>query len=76
MKKVILLAALALPMTMFAQKEIKPSLPKAQKALKDKKLDEAKAIIDVTTTSPEFMVDKKGEPTKKAAEAWFFKGLI
>ena len=76
MKKVILLAVLAMPMTLSAQKEIKPSLPKATKAFKDGKLDEAKAIIDVTTNSPEFMVDKKGQPAKKAAEAWFYKGMI
>lgn len=76
MKKVILLTAFALPLTLLAQKEIKPSLPKAEKAFKEGRLDEAKAIIDVTTTSQEFMVDKKGEPAKKAAEAWFYKGLI
>jgi tetratricopeptide (TPR) repeat protein len=76
MKKIILLAALAMPMTLFAQKEIKPSLAKAQKALKEGKLDEAKAIIDVTVASPEFMVDKKGQPAKKASESWFYKGLI
>ncbi len=76
MKKVILLAALTMPMTLFAQKEVKPSLPKAEKAYKERKLDEAKAVIDVTTASQEFMVDKKGEPAKKAAEAWFYKGLI
>lgn len=76
MKKIILLTALALPMTMFAQKEIKPSLPKASKAFKEGKLDEAKALIDVTVASQEFMVDKKGQPAKNAAEAWFYQGLI
>src|SRR5262245_19938861 len=76
MKKVVLLAALVMPMTMLAQKEIKPSLPKAQKAFKDKKLDEAKSIIDVTTESQEFMLNKEGQPSKKAAEAWFYKGMI
>ncbi len=76
MKKVILLAVLVMPMTLFAQKEIKPSLPKATKAFKEGKLDEAKAIIDVTTSSQEYMVDKKGLPSKKAAEAWFYKGMI
>ena len=72
MKKVILLTALALPMTLLAQKEIKPSLPKASKAYKEGKLDEAKALIDVTVASQEFMVDKKGQPAKNAAEAWFY----
>ncbi len=76
MKKVLLLTAFALPMTLLAQKEIKPSLPKAAKAYKDGKLDEAKAIIDVTVASQEFMVDKKGQPAKNAAEAWFYQGLI
>ncbi|MEK6782156.1 MAG: tetratricopeptide repeat protein [Bacteroidota bacterium] len=76
MKKVVLLAALAMPMLLLAQKEIKPSLPKAEKAFKEGKLDEAKTIIDITTASQEFMMDKKGQPTKKASEAWFYKGLI
>lgn len=76
MKKIILLAALATPLMLFAQKEIKPSLPKAEKTFKEGKLDEAKAIIDVTVASQEFMLDKKGQPSKKAAEAWFYKGLI
>ena len=76
MKKIVLLAALAIPMILFAQKEIKPSIQKAEKALKAGKLDEAKAIIDVTVSNQEFMVDKKGEPSKKAAEAWFYKAII
>ncbi len=64
------------PMALMAQKEIKPSVSKAEKALKEGKFDEAKAIIDVTTASQEFMVDKKGNPSKNAAKAWFLKGLI
>ncbi len=76
MKKVVLLAALAIPMTLLAQKEVKPNLIKAEKSYKEGKYDEAKAIIDVTTASQEFMVDKKGQPSRKAAEAWFYKGLI
>jgi tetratricopeptide (TPR) repeat protein len=76
MKKVVLFMTLILPLIATAQKEIKPSVSKAEKALKDGKFDEAKAIIDVTTTNQEFMVDKKGNPSKNAAKAWFLKGLI
>jgi len=60
----------------MAQKEIKPSLPNAEKALRAGKFDEAKAIIDATITNQEFMVDKKGAPTKNAARAWYLKGII
>jgi len=63
------------PIVMMAQED-KPSVSKAEKALKDKKLDEAKAIIDVTVTDPSTMVDKKGEPSKNAAKAWYLKGVI
>lgn len=59
-----------------AQKDIKPSLPKAEKALFANKLDEAKSIIDITVSNQEFMVDKKGNPSKNAAKAWYLKGLI
>jgi tetratricopeptide (TPR) repeat protein len=76
MKKTAIALLLLFPMAVLAQKEIKPSISKAEKALKAGKFDEAKAIIDVTTTNQEFMVDKKGGPSKNAAKAWFFKGLI
>jgi tetratricopeptide (TPR) repeat protein len=76
MKRIIVVVVLFVPMLMMAQKEIKPSLPKAEKALKDKKLDEAKAIIDMTVSDPATMTDKKGEPTKNAAKAWYLKGVI
>lgn len=71
-----MLLAVAAPLLSVAQKEIKPSTQKAEKALKEGKIDEAKAIIDVTTQSQDFMVDKKGQPSKSAAEAWFLKGVI
>lgn len=76
MKKFVAVIALLVPLAGFSQKEVKPSIPKAEKALKDGKLDEAKAIIDATTASQEFMVDKKGNPSKNAAKAWWFKGVI
>ena len=59
MKKVIFICLLC-PMLALAQKEIKPSVVKAEAALQKGALDEAKAIIDVTVASQEFMVDKKG----------------
>jgi tetratricopeptide (TPR) repeat protein len=76
MKKVAVLLSLCLPLLATAQKEIKPSIPKAEKALRAGKFDEAKAIIDATVGSQEFMVNKKGEPTKSAAEAYYMKGLV
>lgn len=60
----------------LAQKEIKPSVTKAEAALQKGAFDEAKAIIDVTVANQEFMVDKKGNPSKNAAKAWYLKGLI
>ena len=76
MKQISVLLLILLPFAVMAQKEVKPSLPKAEKALREGKIDEAKAIIDVTTSNQEFMVTKKGEPSKNAAKAWFMKGLI
>ncbi|HEY5823158.1 MAG TPA: hypothetical protein VIT44_02260, partial [Cyclobacteriaceae bacterium] len=76
MKRIVIAVMLFVPIVMMAQKEIKPSVSKAEKALKDKKLDEAKAIIDVTVADPGTMVDKKGEPSKAAAKAWYLKGVI
>lgn len=76
MKKLLFVLAIAVPMAGLAQKEAKPSVQKAEKALKDKKLDEAKAIIDATTSNQEYMVDKKGNPSKNAAKAWYLRGII
>jgi tetratricopeptide (TPR) repeat protein len=76
MKKLIIAVAMVVTAQAMAQKEIKPSLPKAEKALVENKLDEAKAIIDVTVASQDFMLDKKGGPSKSAAKAWYLKGLI
>lgn len=76
MKKIVIVFAFLLPFGLMAQKEIKPSLTKAEKSLMEGKLDEAKTMIDLTTASPEFMVDKKGGPTKNAARAWYVKGLV
>lgn len=76
MKKIAIMLMLLAPFASMAQKEVKPSVTNAEKALRAGKFDEAKAIIDVTTTSQEFMVDKKGNPSKNAAKAWYLKGLI
>ncbi len=76
MKKIAILLMCAVPLSALAQKEIKPNVANAEKALRAGKFDEAKAIIDVTTASQEFMVDKKGNPSKNAAKAWYLKGLI
>lgn len=76
MKKIAILLMCVAPFAAPAQKEIKPNVANAEKALRAGKFDEAKAIIDVTTASQEFMVDKKGNPSKNAAKAWYLKGLI
>jgi tetratricopeptide (TPR) repeat protein len=76
MKKIAIMLMWVAPFAAFAQKEVKPSVANAEKALRAGKIDEAKNIIDVTTTSQEFMVDKKGNPSKHAAKAWYLKGLI
>lgn len=65
-----------MPFAALAQKEIKPSIANAEKALRAGKIDEAKAIIDLFTSSQEYMVDKKGQPSKSAAKAWYLKGVI
>ncbi len=77
MKKIVVALFIVLPAVAFAQeKAIKPSVSKAEAALRANKLDEAKTIIDATTSNQEFMVDKKGKPSKNAAKAWYVKGLI
>src|SRR5882672_9454346 len=74
MKKLVVFLFVVVPALAFSQ--IKPSIPKAEVALRAGKLDEAKAIIDATTGNQEFMVDKKGQPSKNAAKAWYVKGMI
>jgi tetratricopeptide (TPR) repeat protein len=78
MKKLIIMLLAIVPFTGMAQKdkEIKPSIPKAEKALREGKLDVAKSTIDITVASREFMKDKKGQPSKNAALAWYMRGLI
>ncbi len=67
---------LLLPIAVSAQKEIKPSVSKAETALQKGIIDEAKSIIDATVANQEYMVDKKGNPSKNAAKAWYLKGMI
>ncbi|MDZ4713872.1 MAG: hypothetical protein SH819_00240 [Cytophagales bacterium] len=74
MRKILITLLAFVPALAFAQ--IKPSTSKAEKALREGKLDEAKAIIDATVGDEKYMVDKKGQPTKNAATAWYLKGLI
>jgi len=76
MKKVIFICLLSPTLVLAQQKEIKPSVSKAESALQKGNFDEAKAIIDATVASQEFMVDKKGNPSKNAAKAWYLKGMI
>src|SRR5213592_756113 len=74
MKKILFVMLMAMASMVYAQ--VKPSIPKAEKALKEGKLAEAKSIIDATTASQEFMVDKKGKPSKNAAKAYYIKALV
>lgn len=74
MKKNLITLLAIVPALAFAQ--VKPSTSKAEKALRDGKINVAKEIIDVTVADAKFMVDKKGQPTKNAAEAWYLNGLI
>jgi tetratricopeptide (TPR) repeat protein len=74
MKKILLVMLMAVASMACAQ--VKPSIPKTEKALKDGNLAEAKSIIDATTSSQEFMVDKKGKPSKNAAKAWYLKAMV
>ena len=67
---------LLFPLAVAAQKEIKPSVSKAETALQKGIFDEAKSIIDATVANQEYMVDKKGQPSKNAAKAWYLKGMI
>ena len=67
MKKIVIVSLLALPGLVFAQKEVKPNINKALKALKDGKYDEAKSTIDAATTYEKTMNDGK---------TWFYRGLI
>lgn len=77
MKKIVIALFVIMPALVFAQdKAIKPNMSKAEKSLREGKIDEAKTMIDVCVGSQEFMVDKKGQPSKNAAKAWYMKGLI
>jgi tetratricopeptide (TPR) repeat protein len=70
MKKVILLAALAFPLAVAAQKapkEIKPNVNKAEASRKANKLDEAKANIDLCVQNEKMKLD---------AKTWYIRGLI
>ena len=76
MKKIAILLIGIIPFAALGQKEIKPSISNAEKALRANKIVEAINIIDVTTSNQEFMLDKKGNPSKNAAKAWYLKGVI
>lgn len=67
MKKVIILLVVALPLTLVAQKPIKPNLNKALSSRNSGKLDEAKQMIDVCEADPKLSLD---------AKTWFYSGLI
>lgn len=65
--KRILLILLIIPFVVAAQKPVKPSLSKAEKALREGKFEEAKTIIDATVSNEKFVNN---------AKAWYLKGLI
>lgn len=65
--KRLLFIMFIIPFVVAAQKAPKPSIPRAEKALREGKFDEAKEIIDVTVASEKFADNPK---------AWYMKGLI
>ncbi|MBX2970617.1 MAG: tetratricopeptide repeat protein [Cyclobacteriaceae bacterium] len=67
MKRVVCFLLIAIPLTVFAQKAIKPNLNKALNSWKQGKLDEAKQMIDVCVTDPKLSLD---------AKTFFYQGLI
>lgn len=74
MKKIALTLLVLMPVMVLSQ--VKPNISKAEKSLREGKLDEAKTVIDATVGAQEYMVDKKGQPSKNAAKAWYIKGMI
>ncbi len=66
MKRIVLLL-LIIPFVVSAQKPVKPSIPKAEKAFREGNFADAKAIIDATVSSEKFANN---------AKAWYLKGLI
>lgn len=67
MKKIVIVLFLIVPGILSAQKVEKPNINKALTALKDKKYDEAKSIIDAATTYEKTMNDGK---------TWFYRTVI
>src|SRR5688572_3568983 len=67
MKKIVIVLFLIVPGILSAQKVEKPNINKALTALKEKKYDEAKSIIDAATTYEKTMNDGK---------TWFYRTVI
>jgi tetratricopeptide (TPR) repeat protein len=67
MKRFILILMVLASASVYAQKPIKPSLPKALASLTAGKLDEAKANIDAAIENEKMKTDGK---------TWYYRGLI
>jgi hypothetical protein len=67
MKRIIFLVLIMAGTVAFAQKQSKPNINKALKAMQDGKLNEAKEIIDAATTYEKTMNDGK---------TWYYRGLV
>jgi tetratricopeptide (TPR) repeat protein len=67
MKRITLLLLISATVTVYAQKPLKPNLNKALAALKEGKLDEAKAHVDAAITNEKMMNDGK---------TWYYRGLV
>ncbi|MEI9921636.1 MAG: tetratricopeptide repeat protein [Bacteroidota bacterium] len=76
MKQLSVLLLILLPLAGIAQKEVKPTLAKAEKALRDGKIGDAKSLIDAYIANPENITNKKGGFAKSAGKAYFLKGII
>jgi tetratricopeptide (TPR) repeat protein len=67
MKRIMFVMLMVASVAAFAQKQQKPNINKALSAMRDKKMSEAKEIIDAATTYEKTMNDGK---------TWYYRGLI
>jgi tetratricopeptide (TPR) repeat protein len=67
MKRITFLMLMVASVAVYAQKQPKPNLNKAVTAFREKKLAEAKEIVDAATTYEKTMNDGK---------TWYYRGLV
>lgn len=67
MKRITLVLLMLASVAVYGQKQLKPNLNKALSALRDGKIEEAKAHVDAAITNEKLMNDGK---------AWYYRGLV